>query len=344
MAYDGYRTSFDPPGFNPSAGASNSYASNNGASSSNSSSNINNIKQPNAPYPGYLQPSYGEYPVEQDPSSHPPHPPPPPPPQQQQQQQQQQVPYAPKSAAPVQGTEYTEQPAYYPPPVGPPLPPQAGDALKQPFSPTASHQEPPTPRVPDPGYPSTDLIAQVTAAVIQQLRVSNPGNPPPLPTHPSQQSTYQPPTPALSQSSYNRQSPNPSSLSPPITTSPYGPPPSSIPGQPGFSNAPSQSSYPPISSRVDGNPYATGTQAQNPTDTTPQPPTSPGVNRARGSSLGSFNDGWNGGNRPKGPSSHATATAESTHEKAWGILFDADDLPTSRMGQLLRGVALHMVC
>lgn len=172
--------------------------------------------------------------------------------------------------------------------------------------------------------------------------MSSPGNPPPPPTHPSQQPAYQPPTPALSQSSYNnRQSPNPNSLSPPITTNPYGPPPSSIPGQPGLSNAPAQSSYPPISSRVDGNPYAS-TQAQNSADTTPQPPTSPGVDRARRSSLGSFNDGRNGGNRPTGSSSYPTATNESTPEKAWGTLFD-EDLPTSRMGQLLRGIALHMV-
>lgn len=336
MAYDGYRTSFDPPGFNPNASASNNYSSNSNSNNGGGGTNINNTKPSNAPYPGYLQPSYGEYPVEQDPSSHPPP----------QQQQQQQVPYPAASAAPSQGVEFVEQATYYPPPVGPP--PQVGDALKQPFSRTSSQPEPPTPRVPDPNYPSTDLIAQVTAAVIQQLRAPGPGNAPPPPSHPSQQqphqqTVYQPPTPALSQSSYNRQSPNPNSLSPPITTSPYGPPQSSISGQPDLSNAPAQSSYPPISSRIDGNAY-NGPQAQTLTDNGQQKSTSPGIDRTRGSSIGSFNGGRNGTNHTKGPSSrHSTVTNEAISEKPWGTLFDKDDMPTSRAGQLLRGIALHMV-
>ncbi|EZF32815.1 hypothetical protein H101_03604, partial [Trichophyton interdigitale H6] len=264
---------------------------------------------------------------------------------QQQQQQPPQVPYPAAPAAPSQGVEYVEQSTFYPPPVGPP--PQAGDALKQPFSRTSSQPEPPTPRVPDPNYPSTDLIAQVTAAVIQQLRAPGPGNAPPPPSHPSQQqphqqTVYQPPTPALSQSSYNRQSPNPNSLSPPIATSPYGPPQPSIPGQSDLSNAPAQSSYPPISSRVDGNAY-NGPQAQNPADNGQQKPASPGVDRTRGSSIGSFNGGRNGTSHPKGSSKHSTATNEAISEKPWGTLFDKDDMPTSRAGQLLRGIALHMI-
>ncbi|EFE38454.1 conserved hypothetical protein [Trichophyton verrucosum HKI 0517] len=340
MAYDGYRASFDPPGFNPNASTSNSYTSsssninnintNNGGGSTSSSANISSTKPSNAPYPGYLQPSYGEYPVEQDPSSHPPPPPPPPP-----------------SATPAAAAAATTASAI-PCGISSTRPgSRAADAVKQPFSRTSSQPEPPTPRVPDPNYPSTDLIAQVTAAVIQQLRAPGPGNAPPPPSHPSQQqaqqqTVYQPPTPALSQSSYNRQSPNPNSLSPPIATSPYGPPQPSIPGQPDLSNAPAQSSYPPISSRVDGSAY-NGPQVQNPADNGQQQTTSPGIDRARGSSIGSFNGGRNGTNPSKGPSRHSTVTNEAISEKPWGTLFDKDDMPTSRAGQLLRGIALHMI-
>ncbi|KAM5429686.1 hypothetical protein McanMca71_006184 [Microsporum canis] len=335
MAYDGYRSSFDAPGFNPNttSSTSNNYGANSNGSSVNS--NINSNNRPNAAYPGFLQPSYGEYPVEQDtpPAALPP-PPPPPLPQPQPQQ------------APYQGTDYHEQSTFYPPPTG--HLPQHGDALKQPFSTTAPRpgpvQQPPPPPVPDPNYPSPDLIAQVTAAVIQQLRAANTVNvppPPPPPQHPSQQG-YQPPTPALSSSSYNRQSPNPNALSPSVTTSPNIPLPPPNSGQPDLSNAPTQSTYPPpIPSKVDGNAY-NSSKAQN-HDSAHPPPTSPGVEKARGSSFGLFNSAQEGNTRSKGPSKLSTATDETTLEKIWGTLFDKDDLPTSRTGQLLRGIALHMI-
>ncbi|KAK2837014.1 hypothetical protein FQN49_006489, partial [Arthroderma sp. PD_2] len=256
MAYDAYRNSaFDPPGFNPNTNSSNNNQANNNNNIPNSIPNNANSNPPNAAY-GYLQPPYGEnYAAEQD--THPPaHP--------QQQQQQQVPPYGPSSTY-NQGTDYPDPSSFYPPPGHPP---QHGDALKPPFSPTAPRQgPPPPPRVPDPSYPSPDLIAQVTAAVIQQLRVANPGNnppPPPPPPHPPlQQQNYQPPTPALSNTSY-KPSPNPDTLSPNTATGPYIPPPSSISAQPDLSNAPVQPTYPPpIPSKFDGNTY-TSPLAQHP--------------------------------------------------------------------------------
>ncbi|KAF3480534.1 uncharacterized protein GIQ15_05881 [Arthroderma uncinatum] len=336
MAYDGYRNSgFDPPGFNPNP----SINSNQGANGSSTS--INNSSHPNAAYSGYLQPPYGEnYAAEQDTQQQ--HPP-----------QQQQVPYT-SSSASNQGTEYPDPASFYPPPTG--HPPPHGDALKQPpFSPTASRQgppqqPPPPPRVPDPSYPSPDLIAQVTAAVIQQLRLANPNNnppPPPPPPHPSlQQQNYQPPTPALSNTSY-KQSPNPDTLSPNTTTGQYIPPSSSVSAQPDLSNAPAQSAYaPPIPSKFDENAYPSAAVQRPPSrpgSAHQLPPPSPGMERTRGSSFGSLNGGQEGSRRPKGPSRLSTATDITTLERIWGTLFDKDDTPTSRIGQLLRGIAVHLI-
>jgi len=47
--------------------------------------------------------------------------------------------------------------------------------------------------------------------------------------------------------------------------------------------------------------------------------------------------------RPKGPSRLSTSTEETTLEKIWGQLFDEDSHPTVRLGQFLRGLAIHIV-
>lgn len=48
--------------------------------------------------------------------------------------------------------------------------------------------------------------------------------------------------------------------------------------------------------------------------------------------------------RPKGPSRLSTSKEETTLEKIWGQLFDEESHPTNRLGQFLRGLAIHIVC
>lgn len=47
--------------------------------------------------------------------------------------------------------------------------------------------------------------------------------------------------------------------------------------------------------------------------------------------------------RPKGPRRLSTGKEETTLEKIWGQLFDEECNPTLRLGQLLRGLAVHIV-
>lgn len=47
--------------------------------------------------------------------------------------------------------------------------------------------------------------------------------------------------------------------------------------------------------------------------------------------------------RPKGPARLSTDQEETTLEKIWGPLFDEESRPTARLGQLLRGLAVHLV-
>ena len=47
--------------------------------------------------------------------------------------------------------------------------------------------------------------------------------------------------------------------------------------------------------------------------------------------------------RPKGPARLSTSQEVTTLEKIWGQLFDEDGHPTKRLGQFLRGLAVHIV-
>lgn len=52
---------------------------------------------------------------------------------------------------------------------------------------------------------------------------------------------------------------------------------------------------------------------------------------------------YGGMERPSAPSRRSTARDETTMERIWGQLFDKDGKPTPRLGQFLRGVAVHLV-
>ena len=47
--------------------------------------------------------------------------------------------------------------------------------------------------------------------------------------------------------------------------------------------------------------------------------------------------------RPKGPERLSTGKEETTLEKIWGQLFDEECHPTTRLGQFLRGLAVHII-
>ena len=47
--------------------------------------------------------------------------------------------------------------------------------------------------------------------------------------------------------------------------------------------------------------------------------------------------------RPKGPARLSTSKEETTLEKIWGQLFEEDGRPTKKLGQFLRGLAVHIV-
>lgn len=79
------------------------------------------------------------------------------------------------------------------------------------------------------------------------------------------------------------------------------------------------------------------------------PPQSPGHDRAshtdqsrRSSSPLSHSSDENRP-RPRGPERLSTSKDETTLEKIWGPLFDEDGHPTLRLGQFLRGLAVHIV-
>ncbi len=173
-------------------------------------------------------------------------------------------------------------------------------------------------------YVPPDLIAQITQNVIKQLQSSGLEGSTPVPP----QSGFSPP-PIVHQ-------PVPLSPSTASGTSPiipnrvYTPPsPHRHPDYPNHTSpSQSQSGY-----RTDG--------PQSPRDlkashfspprrsSSPESPTSKPSDKPY--------------TRPKGPSRLSTSKEETTLERIWGQLFDEDSHPTARLGQFLRGLAIHIV-
>lgn len=176
-------------------------------------------------------------------------------------------------------------------------------------------------------YVPPEIIAQITADVINQLKTtginsatpmpttqphfSPPPQPPPLnpqvhqPVPQSPLSVSASPSPIFSRNVYT-----PPSLHKNAETSGHGsPPPHSAFAQPLPTNPPSNvQSY----------------------DRRPSSP----LSQASESSC----------TRPKGPTRLSTSKEETILEKIWGQLFDEDGHPTPRLGQFLRGLAVHIVC
>ena len=165
-----------------------------------------------------------------------------------------------------------------------------------------------------------DLIAQITENVIKQLRTSSLDSGTPV-TAAQQQYPPPPPLQPVPQSPSTQ-----SGASPPMPRNVYTPPsPHKHSDYPNHGSPESQSSVP---------------QAAPPSPK--EPPISHFEERRPSSRLSVSSEAGN--TRPKGPTRLSTSKEETTLEKIWGQLFDETNRPTVRLGQFLRGLAVHLVC
>ena len=169
-------------------------------------------------------------------------------------------------------------------------------------------------------YVAPEIIAQITEHVIKQLKTSGiDSGPPVLQTH-----NPSPPSPPLPIQQPIPLSPSTASATSPLmhTRNVYTPP--SPPKHPEYPNHGSPETVPsavPMSSR--------------------EPPKVTFKDRRPSSPLSQSSD--SGYTRPRGPTRLSTGRDETTLEKIWSQLFDEEGNPTARLGQFLRGLAVHIV-
>lgn len=195
-------------------------------------------------------------------------------------------------------------------------------------------------------YLSPDVLSQITATVIQQLKVSglndlqSPVQGPAQPPAPAPAPTYQypppPPRPQSQQPPWGytgpEVTPRPHSESPPVAYRSE-----TIP-QPNFApnNYEPAQPYPPHT----GYGNANDVRDARPNATLAHDGLSPAESISRSQSVSS--QGSQHTPRPKGPPRDTTFVEQTTLEKIWGRLFE-DGKPTERLGQFLRGIAAHLV-
>lgn len=171
---------------------------------------------------------------------------------------------------------------------------------------------------------SPELIAQITQNVIKHLQSNGIEGATPVPP---QQNQFSPPPPPVHQPVPLSPS-TASGASPNMPNRVYTPPsPHKHMEYPSHPSPESHSRYMPDGSR---SPRETKT-AFSP----PKRPSSPQSQQSDSSDKPQV--------RPKGPSRLSTSKEETTLEKIWGQLFDEESRPTVRLGQFLRGLAVHIV-
>jgi hypothetical protein len=236
-----------------------------------------------------------------------PQPPPPPPPQQPSlQTQQAPLPTSPGLNSPV-------------------IPPQYTDASRRQHQPQAPVNETGASagnNANTSNFLSPDIISQITATVIQQLKSSGlDPNQGPQPVQPMDLNAGSQP---MEQSRSNH-SDYPSSSG---NRTVYTPPsPHRTGEEPGY--------------REPQAPPPTATQTEFPPFRSPR--ASPAVERRPFSPPSQPGDHAHREARPKYTSELSSSGQETTLEKIWGQLFDKEGNPTARLGQLLRGIAMHLV-
>ncbi|OOQ90189.1 hypothetical protein PEBR_05480 [Penicillium brasilianum] len=178
-------------------------------------------------------------------------------------------------------------------------------------------------------YLSPEVLSQITATVIQQLKATGLGN-----MQGSGSSGAPPPRSQSQQPSWSTGpdlAPRPHSESPPNLSQRFDSMPQGNPMSNSFeSTQPYSAPSVPLSSD-----YSSDTRDMRPT---PKPSSNaPSSRRGSVSSHGSQKM-----ERPKPPSRDATVVEMTTLEKIWGKLF-VDGKPTKRLGQFLRGIAMHLI-
>ncbi|KAJ5899302.1 hypothetical protein N7495_004046 [Penicillium taxi] len=172
-------------------------------------------------------------------------------------------------------------------------------------------------------YLSPDVLSQITATVIQQLKASGLDNLPGQTPPPLRSQSQQPPWSAAPEPV-----PRPLSASPPPVQRSE-----SIP----LPNRPSVKFEPPQPFPVSSTAYS----SSDVRDARPIPKPSPDPLPRRTDSISSHGS-QKPDARPKGPDRDTTVMEMTTLERIWGKLFE-DDIPTKRLGQFLRGVAFHLI-
>lgn len=174
--------------------------------------------------------------------------------------------------------------------------------------------------VSSPSYLSPDVLSQITATVIQQLKASGldgiQGSAPSSASVPPPRSQSQQP-----QHSATEYSLRPHSESPPAAQ------------RSGSVPTPN-----PMSNSFDPSMYTASSGYSS--DTRPNP--EPSLDIHRRETVPSHGSQKPDLTRPKPPSRDATAMEMTTLERIWGKLF-VDGKPTKRLGQFLRGIAMHLV-
>ena len=165
-----------------------------------------------------------------------------------------------------------------------------------------------------------ELIAQITESVIKQLKTTAVGESGTTPI-PQGQNNYPPPPVhqpvPLSPSTISGSSP------PTVNRKVYTPPsPQKNSDYTGHSSPPPSTAYP---------------QPHSPRET----PAAHFGERRASSPLSQGSETSH--TRPKGPVRLSTGKEETTLEKIWGQLFDEECHPTTRLGQFLRGLAVHII-
>ena len=174
----------------------------------------------------------------------------------------------------------------------------------------------------DPNQISPEVISRITESVLKQLKTS--GLDAGTPTPPSQQQYPPPPLQPASQPLQPAAQPLPPAPQSPSAHSGYSP------------NMPNRVYTPPSPNKNSEFSHYDSEQSQSAV------PLSPPYNARRPGSSTSVDSDPNG-TRPRGPERLSTGKEETTLEKVWGQLFDEGGNPTVRLGQLLRGLAIHIV-
>ncbi|KAJ5772998.1 hypothetical protein N7457_007894 [Penicillium paradoxum] len=180
------------------------------------------------------------------------------------------------------------------------------------------------------GYLTPEVLSQITATVIQQLKTTGldnlQGSSAPPPRSQSQQPSWQ--TDSYLQGLVNQSPP----IEPPQRSSSI-PPPSS------FSDNTHAGSFPPY--------VPSGFASDGPPDLKPTPCPSADTASVGSSSFSSQSSehsqySSHKPERPRPPDREATVVEMTTFERYWGKLFE-DGKATKRLGQFLRGIAVHLI-